>query len=83
MCSKQPAVAIALERLNENAASVAQMLDMLEQRLLPVLRNEPETPRKDESCDGVVPLSQAITASAVSLAKAKERLGSILQRLEL
>lgn len=83
MCSKQPAVSVALGRLTENITNVSQALEALEARLLPVLRNEPEPPMKEEMCDGVVPLSQTITGSVLSLAKIRDRISSILNRLEL
>lgn len=82
-CAKQPAVATALDRLTENVTSISKITELLEQRLQPVLRNEPESPLKDEMCDGLVPLSQAITGSVNNLARAKDRLSSILNRLEL
>ncbi len=81
--SKQPAVLTAMGRLSYNVAEVLELINMLEARLQPVLRSEPEPPMKDELRDGLVPLSQAITESVVSLSKSKDRLTSILNRLEL
>lgn len=87
MCSgptKEPAVAVALGRLTQNVVDVSQLIEMLEGRLQPILRNDPESPNEQPAyCDGVVPLSQTITGSVVNLAKAKDRLASILNRLEL
>lgn len=80
----QTQVQSALERLAERVIATQGLVEGLEERLAPVLREEQDKLAADPvPPEQVVPLSAAIARIADTADHAASRLSSIIERLEL
>jgi hypothetical protein len=83
--AKQPEVTTEVERLHVSAKMLEESVTMLETRLIPVLAERKlENGNASGSPEPVrVPLAEELHSAAQSLDRIRDRIGSVMARLEL
>lgn len=80
-----PQVEVAIDRLDENVARLANAIERLEQKLIPVMSEDvsPTPDVGDPRQPGMAPVAVRLHGHATNVGNAHDRLTTLLERLEV